>query len=139
VPIIVAVITAIVSPIVVPMIQDLLKYESKESPFPPTPGSQSNITVGTDKESYTKGEVIRISGNVDKPESGKSLRIDVYNPKGDVLSFVNGIDVYPNGKGFYTYEMHTDVMTQFPEVIPGEYEILVTYRNQSAKDKFIIE
>jgi hypothetical protein len=107
-----------------------------------TPGP--DITVETDKESYTNGEVVTISGNVGKPESGKSLRIDVYNPTGDILSGANDIKVYPNGKGFYSYDMRTDIMdirdmTPGRGITPGTYEVLVTYLNQNATDTFDIE
>jgi hypothetical protein len=106
--------------------------------------SKPNITVGTDKESYTNGEVITISGNVGKPESGKALRIDVYNPTGDVIFFANGIKVYPNERGFYTYDVNTEIatirdMTPDGELVPGKYEVLVSYLNQSAEDTFDIE
>jgi hypothetical protein len=65
-----------------------------------TPGP--NITVRMDKESYTIGDVVTISGNVSKTESGKSLRIDVYSPRGGILWFANGVKVDPNERGFYT-------------------------------------
>jgi hypothetical protein len=168
VPIIGAVIAAIVGPIVVPIVQDYFSQSPETStptPFnPQTPQQptsnplsdlasrlipsnepeQPNLTVGTDKESYTIGEVVTISGNVSKPESGKSLRIDVYSPTDDILWFANGIKVYPNEKGFYTYDVNTKIstirdMTPDGELIPGEYEVLVSYLNQSAKDTFDIE
>lgn len=77
-------------------------------------------------------------------KSGKALRIDVYNPTGDVLFFANGIKVYPNERGFYTYDVNTEIatirdMTPDGELVPGKYEVLVSYLNQSAEDTFDIE
>jgi hypothetical protein len=150
--IIVPIITAVIASIVGPTYYYYFltpKSTPESPPSPPGPGPSptteptpvpARVSVTTDKESYTNGEVIKISGNVGKPQSGKALRIDIYNPRGDVLSFVNGKEAYPNGKGFYTYIVDLNaVMVSVPEVIPGEYEVLVTYLNQSAKDKFVIE
>ena len=100
--------------------------------------------MGTDKESYTIGEVVTISGNVSKPESGESLRIDVYSTTGEILWFANGIKVDPNERGHYTYDANTEIstirdMTPGGELVPGKYEVLVSYLNQSAKDTFDLE
>jgi hypothetical protein len=118
--------------------------ESTPSPPPQSTPSDADITVGTDKESYTIGEIVTISGNVSKPESGKSLRIDVYDPRGGILWFANGEKVDPNERGFYTYDLNTEIatirdMSSGGELEPGKYEVLVSYLNQSAKDTFDLE
>ena len=140
VPIITAVIASIVGPT---YYYYFLTPKPAPEPIPtPTPESTpssatgsvsspaANITVETDKESYTIGEVVTISGNVSKPESGKSLRIDVYNPNGDILLLANGIKVDPNRRGLYSHDLHTDLMTMGGEIMPpGKYEVLVSYLN----------
>lgn len=132
------------TPTPTPTPDDATETTSEPTPSPPpepTPSADS-ITVGTDKESYTIGEIVTISGNVSKPESGKSLRIDVYTPTGDILLLANAIKVYPNGRGFYTHDLHTGLMAMGNvdgQIIPGKYEVLVNYLNQSAKDTFDLE
>jgi hypothetical protein len=99
-----------------------------------------SITVTTDKASYRNGEIVKISGNVSKPESGKPLRIDVYDPAGEILFLANGVLVYPNGRGLYSHDLHTDMLSMGgSEFIPGKYEVLVTYLNQSARNTFDLE
>lgn len=155
VPIITAVIASIVGPTYYYyFLTPKLTPESPPSFPPPGPGPSpttettpvpaTNITVETDKESYTNGEVVTISGNVSKPESGKSLRIDVYSPTGEILWFANGIKVDPNERGHYTYDVNTEIstirdMTPGGELVPGKYEVLVSYLNLSAKDTFDLE
>ena len=148
VPIIPAVIASIVGPTYLLMLQSQEGPSQSNGPTPtlspePTPSSAS-ITVETDKESYTSGEVVTISGNVSKPESGKSLRIDVYSPTGEILWFANGIKVDPNDRGHYTYDVNTEIstirdMAPGGELVPGKYEVLVSYLNQSAKYTFELE
>lgn len=53
------------------------------------------VTVKTDKKSYGFGDYVEVSGTVGKPVQGKTVRLDVYNSKGDVLrSFNDSIPAY---------------------------------------------
>ncbi|MGA7602368.1 MAG: hypothetical protein WCE33_04720, partial [Nitrososphaeraceae archaeon] len=101
VPIITAIIAAIPTYVLLirPAIKDTQSPipESTPSPLPERTPSAASITVGTDKGSYTIDEIVTISGNVSKPESGKSLRIDVYDPIGKILAVANAVKIYPNG------------------------------------------
>jgi hypothetical protein len=144
VPIIVAVITAIVSPIVVPMIQDQQKQPPPTPEPTPTPGpgndtpEAAKITVETDKESYVTGDDIIISGNVGKPEIGKSVRIDIYKPDGGPLDAANGLLTKPERNGSYSYLIYAFTYAG-EDLFPGTYTVQVTYLNQSNKTNFIVK
>jgi hypothetical protein len=144
VPIITAIIAAIPTYVLLirPAIKDTQSPipESTPSPLPERTPSAASITVGTDKGSYTIDEIVTISGNVSKPESGKSLRIDVYDPIGKILAVANAVKIYPNGRGLYTYDLYTDSLNMGDgEFIPGEYKARVSYLNQNVTDTFDIE
>jgi hypothetical protein len=144
VPIITAIIAAIPTYVLLirPAIKDTQSPipESTPSPLPERTPSAASITVGTDKGSYTIDEIVTISGNVSKPESGKSLRIDVYDPIGKILAVANAVKIYPNGRGLYTYDLYTDSLNMGDgEFIPGEYKVRVSYLNQNVTDTFDIE
>jgi hypothetical protein len=93
--------------------------------------------VATDKQTYSIGEIIEISGNISEPERGQTLRIDIYNPDGMILSDANGIKIEPNRNGTFTHDFWL-YPSRSGELIPGEYKILVTYLHQS-ESKFEIE
>lgn len=148
VPIIAAVISAIVGPTFVYIYltnqgQVIPIPPPTEEPTPPTrtppPGpDEANITVETDKQSYSLEEIIEISGNIREPEKGQTLRIDIYNPDGMVLSDANGVMIEPNRNGTFAYDFRL-FPSRSGELIPGEYKILVTYLHQSTEGEFRIE
>jgi hypothetical protein len=154
VPIIAAVITAIVSPIVVPIIQDLLK----QWPKPPDDGHNgaAALTVTTDKKVYGLGDLVRVSGNLDEPVQGKTVRLDVYDPKGKVFepfnaTFATGdredwtpafprlsdVQVKPNDKGLFSYLFPVDKPV-FGPFIKGTYKIEVSYGNMTRNATFTV-
>jgi hypothetical protein len=153
VPIIAAVITAIVSPIVVPIIQDLLK-----GPKPPDDGPLRNgaAALHTDKNSYGVGDYVKVDGTVDKPRQGKTVRLDVYDPKGKVFepfneTFSTGaredrspayprlsdVQVKPNDKGLFSYRFPVDNTVGGP-IIKGTYKIEVTYEGATKNATFTV-
>lgn len=89
VPIIAAVITAIIGPIVVliaqnpVIIQNILNYWFGKNALPPSDGS--GLSVRTDKGTYGVGDLVNVDGTLDEPVSGKTIRLDVYDPRGDVF------------------------------------------------------
>lgn len=110
VPIIVAVITAIVGPIAYYYLthqeqtKDIDNVDQSSVPTStpqystpvPTSISQSstrsslgNITLDTDKNVYGFGDFVRVTGTVDTPLEGKTVRLDVYDPEGEVFQPYN--------------------------------------------------
>ena len=80
--------------------------------------SGTSLTISTDKNAYGFSDYVTISGTVDKPIEGKTVRLDVYYPMGRVfepfiqsnnMSVVPGyipqsdIQVRPNEEGFFAY------------------------------------
>jgi hypothetical protein len=160
VPIIGAVIAAIVGPIVVPLIQDYIRQQQTPptfSPTPvPTPVPAADITLDTDKNTYGVGDLVTVSGNFDEPVQGKTARLDVYDPKGEVFqpfneSFSEGdredwsdayprlsdIQVKPNDKGLFSYRFPLDnpVGGSF---VRGVYKIEVTYGGITKNATFMV-
>ena len=147
VPIIVAIITAIVGPAILLILQNPPPAViSTPTPPPteistPTPPptqpevpSRANITVETDKESYVIGEDFMISGNVGKPEFGKSVRLDIYMPDGGPLAAGNALMAKPERDGSYSYLIYS--FTYAGDLVPGTYTVRATYLKQSAETNF---
>jgi hypothetical protein len=78
------------------------------------------------------GEDFLISGNVGKPEFGKSVRIDIYKPDGGPLGGANGLFTEPERDGSYSYFLYTFNL----DLVPGTYTVLATYLKQSAETNF---
>jgi hypothetical protein len=141
-PIIVAVITAIVGPTYAyyylqtqnqgnPPAETPTKTPTPESPTPPA-GQSNSLNVSTDKTSYVIGEDFLISGNVGKPEFGKSVRIDIYKPDGGPLG--GGLFTKPERDGSYSYLLYS--FTVAGDLVPGTYTVRATYLKQSAETNF---
>ena len=108
-----------------------------------TGSSVGNITLDTDKNVYGLGDFVRVTGTVDIPVEGKTVRLDVYDPEGEVFQPYNesgsdtdkwtpafprlsDIQIHPNSKGLFAYRFPLDdpVSGSF---IKGHYHINATY------------
>jgi hypothetical protein len=160
VPIIVAVITAIVGPTYA--YYYLVNHPSQQQP-PFTPAQQpppqvqnSSLSVRTDKNPYGVGDYVEVSGTVGKPMQGKTVRLDVYDPKGRVFEPYNAtfsagdredwtpayphlsdIQVKPNDKGLFSYRFPVD-RPVFGPIIKGTYKIEVTYEGTTKNATFTV-
>lgn len=162
VPIIAAVITAIIGPIVVLiaqnplMIQNVLKYLL---PGPgPSPGSDgSGLSVRTDKGTYGVGDLVHVSGTLDEPVQGKTIRLDVYDPEGKVFQPYNesfdaagvpdkltpvyprlsDIQVKPNDKGLFSYRFPL-AEPSADSFIKGNYTIAATSEGMTRNTTFAV-
>jgi hypothetical protein len=138
--IVAAVIAAIVGPIIVDVVQDGSPPSPEQTPTPtpsspsPIPIPESGITVEMDKDSYVIGEDFLISGNVGKPEFGKSVRIDFYKPDGGPLGGANGLFTKPERDGSYSYLLYS--FSVAGDLVPGTYTVRATYLKQSAETNF---
>jgi hypothetical protein len=165
VPIIGAVIAAIVGPIVVPLIQDYIRQQHTNdgsisptsSPTPvSTPVPAADITLDTDKNTYGSGDLVTVSGNFDELVQGKTARLDVYDPKGEVFqpfneSFSEGdredwsdayprlsdVQVKPNDKGLFSYRFPLDNPVG-GSLVRGVYKIEVTYGGITKNATFMV-
>lgn len=145
-------IAAIVGPIVVPLIQDSIRQQQNNDGPPttsptlePTPDPRGDIILNTDKNTYGVGDFVGVSGTLDEPVQGKTVRLDVYDPKGNVFqpfneSFSEGpqedwteaypllsdVQVQPDEKGLFSYRFPVDnPVSGF--AIKGKYNIEATY------------
>jgi hypothetical protein len=50
----------------------------------PAPNTTGGLGIDVDKPSYVVYETAVFSGSIDKAEEGKTVRIDVYDPRGSV-------------------------------------------------------
>jgi hypothetical protein len=139
--IIAAVITAIVGPYLLNQYKTNLPPSLPDGPasapqiIQPSGQGKGNITVETDKRSYVIGEDIIISGNVGKPEFGKSVRIDMYKPDGGPLSGATSLLTKPERDGSYRYHLYSFSYAG-EDLVPGTYTVRVTYLKQYTETKF---
>jgi hypothetical protein len=47
------------------------------------------FSLRTDKGTYGWGDLVKVSGTLDKPVQGKTVRLDVYDPKGNIFQPFN--------------------------------------------------
>ncbi len=90
----------------------------------------STVTVDTDKDSYTAGEDITISGTVTNVQTGEKLLIRVMNPLG-ALARTEPINVAADGSWTYTYPSGGPLMAA-----SGEYRVIAGYRGISQETTF---
>jgi len=160
VPIIVALITAIVGPTYGYYYLLNRDHNNPSQPQPqpqPTPAQQvqnSSLSVRTDKPSYGIGDYVKVDGTVGKPGQGKTVRLDVYDPKGKVFEPFNetfsagdredwtpayprlsDVQVKPNDKGLFSYRFPVDNPV-FGSFIKGTYKVEVTYEGATKNATF---
>jgi hypothetical protein len=168
VPIITAIIAAI--PAYVLLIQPAIeKTQSptpeasttpEATPTPPilsTPLPATDITLDTDKNTYGVGDLVRVSGTLKEPKQGKTVRLDVYDAKGNVFqpfnqSFSEGpqeewtdaypllsdIQVQPNDKGLFSYRFPVEKPVS-GSLIKGKYKIEATYGDMTGNATFTLQ
>jgi hypothetical protein len=156
VPIIVAIITAIVGPTYA--YYYLLNRDHNNPPpqTPPTPAPQtqptpglpvqnSSLSVITDKNSYGFGDNVEVSGTVREPVQGKTVRLDVYNSKGDVIQPFNdsipayvpqsNIKVRPDNGGLFSYSFPLGFLL---DKVKGIYKVEATYEGVTKNATFTV-
>jgi hypothetical protein len=95
--------------------------------------SGTNLTVRTDKERYTVGETIVVSGTVARIVEGESLLFRLYNPLG-ALARADPVEVSYNGTYRYQFPTGGPTMAQ-----PGEYRVVVNYGFQESEVIFELD
>ncbi|HEX7031374.1 MAG TPA: PEFG-CTERM sorting domain-containing protein [Nitrososphaera sp.] len=91
--------------------------------------AQTTLTVETDKDSYTSGEEITISGQLETTSINQPILIQVLDPQGN-RDRIDQVDVAADGSYTYTFRsgglMNTD----------GEYTVVVSYGNTMEESTF---
>ena len=114
------------------------------------------LSLETDKKTYGQGDLVKVTGTLDDLVENKTVRLDVYDPKGKVFqpfnsSFATGpqeewsdsyprlsdIQIKPNDEGLFSYRFPLDgpVSGSF---IKGIYKIEVTYDNETKNATFTV-
>jgi hypothetical protein len=111
------------------------------------PTAGNSLSVRTDKNSYGFGDYVKISGSVEKPAPGKTVRLDVYDPNRDVFAPFDrsvpdyvpqtDIQVKPNNKGEFSYRFPTEIPI-YTQKVNGTYVIEGTYDNVTRNTTFTI-
>ena len=96
----------------------------------------------TDKKTYGLGDFVEVSGSVEDMVEGKTLRLDIYRPDGNVLyaapndTIQSNIRISPDNNGLYSYTF------QLPETFDsnyrGTYRIAVTYLGNTTETTFTV-
>jgi hypothetical protein len=97
-----------------------------------TTGSEG-LTIDADKPSYVIGEYAVITGSIGKPGEGKTVRIDVYDPKGRPFTTSN-MDTMTDFDGRYSTQVLLENL--YGATMTGEYTAKATYDKQTAATKF---
>ncbi len=90
----------------------------------------SSVTVDTDKDSYSAGEDITISGTVTNVQTGQQVLIRVMNPLG-ALARTDPVAVAADGSWTYTFPSGGPLMAT-----SGEYRVIAGYRQASEETTF---
>lgn len=156
VPIIAAVITAIVGPNfgrIMETIQNLQQPPSDNGGIL-GPMAGNSLSLRTDKKVYGNGDLVKVTGTLAKPVQGKTVRLDVYDPEGNVFQPLNesfsegprerwteayprltGVQVQPSDKGELYYQFPIDDPV-LGSIIKGWYKIEATYGDRTANATF---
>ncbi len=94
-----------------------------------TLGNAYALTVETDNTSYSTGDTITVSGNVEVTPTGEPLVIQVFNPNGAAYRF-DQVEVAADGS--YTYELAVGG----PLGVSGEYRVVTTYAGVQEETTF---
>jgi hypothetical protein len=136
--------------------QELKPVNTTQQRSEPGPVSTGNIALETDKRTYGLGDFVRVSGSIDKPGEGKTVRLDVYNPEGTIFQPYNesfgaagsdmdkwtpayprlsDIQVIPNDEGvfYYRFPLDNPVSGSF---VKGAYQIVATSGNITGNATF---
>jgi predicted secreted protein with PEFG-CTERM motif len=90
----------------------------------------SSVTVDTDKDSYTTGDEITISGTVTNVQTGQKVLIRVMNPLG-ALARTDPVDVAADGSWSYEFPSGGPLMRE-----SGDYRVIAGYRGISQETTF---
>jgi hypothetical protein len=103
------------------------------------------LSVRTDKDSYGFGDYVEVSGNVGKPVQDKTVRLDVYNSKGDVIQPFNdsipayvpqsNIKVRPDNGGLFSYSFPLGFLL---DKVKGIYKVEATYEGVTKNATFSV-
>jgi hypothetical protein len=82
--------------------------------------------------SYKHFDEVELNGTVSKVVEGKTLRMDIYDPKDSAYS--SNVRLKPSSDGLFFHKFVLSVLDK-----EGAWTILVTYAGNTAKAKFILE
>jgi predicted secreted protein with PEFG-CTERM motif len=88
--------------------------------------AQSTLTVQTDKDSYTAGDDITVSGKLTATTINQPLLIQVKDPKG---SIVRTDQFNAAADGSYTYKFRSGGLMK----TDGEYTVVITYKGTTSE------
>jgi hypothetical protein len=91
---------------------------------------ESSLTVRTDKEFYTTGDTIVVSGGVARVVEGERLLLRLYNPLG-ALARSDPVEVSDNGTYRYQFPTGGPLMRE-----TGDYRIVINYALEEAEAIF---
>jgi len=92
-----------------------------------------DVTVQTDKASYTTGDDITITGKVGPVMEGQPVLIRVLDPDG-ALARIDPVSVEAGGAYTYTFPSGGPLMSQ-----DGDYTVIATYRGTNEETTFFFE
>jgi hypothetical protein len=99
----------------------------------------SHVTIETDKKSYGFLDYIEISGAVNRVVEGKTIRLDIYLPNGQVAPSSNGtlsnIHLKPRNDGSFFYTFQIPSLNGFDK---GLWTISTTYLRNTTEAKFTV-
>jgi hypothetical protein len=133
VPVLTTVIASVVGPILVIYYQNLFPSLGTGGGGEVTGGGgEGGLGIDVDKPSYVVYETAVFSGSIGKAEEGKTVRIDVYDPRGRV--FQDNLSTKTDIDGAYSYPV--TLQNYGDTTMTGQYTAIVTYSKQSAATKF---
>lgn len=94
-----------------------------------TLGNAYALTVETDNTSYSTGDTVTVTGNVEVTPTGEPLVIQVFNPNDAAYRF-DQVSVAADGS--YTY----DFAVGGPLGVAGEYRVVTTYAGTQEETTF---
>ncbi len=91
----------------------------------------TSLTVKTDKDSYTSGDYITISGKLTATTIKEPLLIQVFDPQG---GWVVGAPIELGVDGSYSYKVNTGFPDESTMKTDGEYTVKVSYKGTTAAE-----
>jgi hypothetical protein len=97
------------------------------------------LTIDSDKPSYVVRETAVIFGSIGKAEEGKTVRIDIRDPHGQM--FQSNLSTKTDFDGNYSYPVTLDDVKESmvageETMVAGNYTAMATVDEQSAETKF---
>jgi len=110
---------------------DNTSFYFQDTTITPPPNKSNKLTVDTIKNSYSLGNIIKITGSVSPlADYPQSVTIVIVSPDGDMVSISQ---VLPNANGTFS----TTVKAGNAMTVSGDYEIRVQYGSQKTTNTFV--